>query len=199
MQLRGQGEAKLLKANQLKKGNVVNINGQPYQVRHIDVSTPTARGSNTLYRVKLTGVTNGQNLDQTYKGSDNLEEMSLDRRAVSYLYGDQEYGHFMDAENYEQHSLHVDQLADQRQWLVDNMTGITALLLDGQILGIELPATVDLEIVETAPVIKGATATNRNKPATLSNGHVVLVPEYMSPGEWVRVQTESGKFVARAK
>ena len=105
----------------------------------------------------------------------------------------------MDTENYEQHSLHVDQLADQRDWLTDNMTGITALLLEDRIVGIELPATVDLEIVETAPVIKGATATNRNKPATLSNGHVVLVPEYMSPGEWVRVQTESGKFVARAK
>jgi elongation factor P len=194
-----QGEATLLKANQLKKGNVVNINDLPYQVRHIDVSTPTARGSNTLYRVKFTGVTNGQNLDQTYKGSDTLEEMSLDRRAVSYLYGDPEYCHFMDTENYEQHSLHVDQLADQRDWLADNMTGITALLLDGRMLGIELPATVDLEIVETAPVIKGATATNRNKPATLSNGRTVLVPEYMSPGEWVRVQTETGKFVARAK
>jgi elongation factor P len=194
-----QGEATLLKANQLKKGNVVNINGQPYQVRHIDISTPTARGSNTLYRVKFTGVTSGQNLDQTYKGSDTLEEMSVDRRAVSYLYSDKEYCHFMDTENYEQHSLHVDQLADQRDWLADNMTGITALLLDERIVGIELPATVDLEIVETAPVIKGATATNRNKPATLSNGHVVLVPEYMSPGEWVRVQTETGKFVARAK
>jgi elongation factor P len=193
------GEAKLLKANQLKKGNVVNINGQPYRVRQIDVSTPTARGSNTLYRVKFTGVTNGQNLDQTYKGSDTLEEMSVDRRAVSFLYGDPDFCHFMDTENYEQHSLHVDQLADQRDWLADNMTGITALLLEDRIVGIELPDTVDLEIVETAPVIKGATATNRNKPATLSNGHVVQVPEYMSPGEWVRVQTETGKFVARAK
>jgi elongation factor P len=192
-------ENTVLKANQLKKGNVININGQPYQVRHIDISTPTARGSNTLYRVKFTGVTSGQNLDQTYKGTDTLEEMTVDRRAVSYLYADQEYCHFMDTENYEQHSLHVDQLADQRDWLVDNMTGITALLLDERIVGVELPAIVDLEIVETAPVIKGATATNRNKPATLSNGHVVLVPEYMSPGEWVRVQTESGKFVARAK
>jgi len=189
----------VIKANHLKKGNVININGLPYQVRHIDISTPTARGSNTLYRVKLTGITNGQNLDQTYKGTDTLEEMSVDRRPVTYLYSDQEYSHFMDAENYEQYSLHVDQVADQRDWLADNMEGILALMLDGQILAIELPATIDLEIVETAPVIKGATATNRNKPATLSNGHVVLVPEYMSPGEWVRVNTETGKFMARAK
>lgn len=189
----------MLKANQLKRGNVVNINGLPYQVRHIDISTPTARGTNTLYRVKFSGVTNSQNLDQTYKGTDTLEEMSMDRRAVSYLYGDQEACHFMDTENFEQYSLHVDQLAGQRDWLADNMEGITALMLDNWIIGIELPANVDLEIVETAPVIKGATATNRNKPATLSNGHVVLVPEYMSPGEWVRVNTETGKFMARAK
>ena len=189
----------MLKANQLKKGNVVNINGQPYQVRHIDVSTPTARGSNTLYRVKFQGITTGQNVDQTYKGTDILEEMSLDRRAVTYLYSDQEECHFMDAENYEQYSLRVEQLVDQQDWLVDNLEGIMALMLDGQILAIELPATVDLEIVETAPVIKGATATNRNKPATLTNGRSVLVPEYMSPGEWVRVNTETGKFMARAK
>ena len=189
----------MVKANQLKKGMVVNINGLPYQVRHVDVSTPTARGTNTLYRVKFNGITSGQNLDQTYKGTDTLEEMSLDRRAVSYLYSDQEYCHFMDAENYEQYSLHVDQLADQKDWLIDNLEGIMALMLDGQVIAIELPATVDLEIAETAPVIKGATATNRNKPATLTNGHVVLVPEYMSPGEWVRVNTETGKFMARAK
>ena len=189
----------MLKANQLKKGHVININGLPFQVRHIDISTPTARGSNTLYRVKLSGITSSQNLDQTYKGTDTLEEMSLDRRAVSYLYCDQDYCHFMDAENYEQYSLHVDQMADQRDWLADNMEGIMALMLDGQLLAIELPAAIDLEIVETAPVIKGATATNRNKPATLSNGHVVLVPEYMSPGEWVRVNTETGKFMARTK
>lgn len=188
-----------MKANQLKKGNVVNINGLPYQVRHIDISTPTARGSNTLYRVRFTGITNGQNLDQTYKGTDVLEEMSLDRRAVSYLYSDQENCHFMDAQNYEQYSLHVDYLADRKDWLIDNLEGIVALMLDGRMLAIELPSAVDLEIVETAPVIKGATATNRNKPATLSNGRVVLVPEYMSPGEWVRVNTETGKFIARAR
>lgn len=189
----------MLKANQLKKGNIVNINGLPYQVRHIDISTPTARGSNTLYRVKFHGVTNGQNLDQTYKGADTLEAMSLDRRAVSYLYSDKDSCHFMDADNYEQYNLHFDQLADQRDWLADDMEGIAALLHDGQILTIELPANVELEIVETAPVIKGATATNRNKPAILTNGRTVMVPEYMAPGERVRVNTETGKFMARAK
>jgi elongation factor P len=105
----------------------------------------------------------------------------------------------MDAENYEQYSLHVDQLEEQKDWLLDNMEGLTALMLEGQLAAIELPASVEFEIVETAPVIKGATATNRNKPATLSNGRVVLVPEYMAPGDRVRINTETGKFMSRVR
>ena len=188
-----------MKASQLKKGNVINVNGMAYQVIQIDISTPTARGGNTLYRVKFRSITTGQNLDQSYKGNDNLDEMILDRRPVSFLYADQESFHFMDTENYEQYSLHGDQLGDQQDWLSDNMEGVTALILDGAVVGIELPANVELEITETAPVIKGATATNRNKPATLGNGRVVQVPEYMSPGEKIRVNTETGKFMSRVK
>ena len=105
----------------------------------------------------------------------------------------------MDAENYEQYSLHEDQMEEQRPWLVDNMEGIIALMLEGSIVAIDLPAHVEMEIVETVPVIKGATATNRNKPATLSNGRTVLVPEYMAAGEIVRVNIETGKFMSRAK
>jgi elongation factor P len=193
------GDTHPMKASQLKKGNVINLNGQPYQVIQIDISTPTARGGNTLYRVRFKGITSGQNLEQSYKGNDNLDEMSLDRRQVSFLYADQEKFHFMDSENYEQYSLYAEQVGDQKDWLSENMEGIIALLLDGHVVGIELPANVELEIKETAPVIKGATATNRNKPATLSNGRVVQVPEYMSPGERVRVNTETGKFMSRVK
>ena len=189
----------MLKASNLKKGHVVNINGQAFQARQIEMQTPSARGANTLYRVRFTSITTGQNLEQTYKGNDSLEEMTLDRRAVNYLYNDQQAFHFMDAENYEQYSLFAEQLEEQRDWLVENMEGITALLLDGQIVAIELPASVEMEIAETAPVIKGATATNRNKPATLTNGRVVLVPEYLSPGERVRINTETGKFMGRVK
>jgi elongation factor P len=189
----------MLKASQLKKGHVVSIQNQPYRVRDIEISTPTARGGNTLYRVKFSGIVSGQNLDQTFKGNEALEELNLDRRPITYLYNDTASFHFMDAENYEQYSVPAEQIEEQRDWLVENIEGLAALMLDGQVVTIELPATVDLEIVETAPVIKGATATNRNKPATLNNGRVVLVPEYMSPGERVRINTETGKFMARAR
>ena len=188
-----------MKASQLRKGNVVGINGTAYRVRDIDTQTPSARGGNTLYRVRLTGISSGQNLEQTFKSNDVLEELSVERRAVAYLYSDQDDYHFMDADNYEQHSLPADQLEEQRDWMVENMEGLSALMLEGRLVAVELPAAVEMDIVETAPVIKGATATNRNKPATLSNGRVVQVPEYMAPGDRVRINTETGKYMARVR
>lgn len=188
-----------MKASQLRKGNVVSLNGTAYRVRDIDISTPTARGGNTLYRVKFTGITSGQNLDQSFKSNDALDELSLEKRPVNFLYSDPDTYHFMDTESYEQYSLHADQLDDQKDWLEENMEGLYGLLLEGQFVAIELPSSVDLDIVETAPMIKGATATSRNKPATLTNGRVVMVPEYLETGDRVKVNTETGKFMARAK
>ncbi len=188
-----------MKASQLRKGNVIGINGVAYRVRDIDMQTPSARGGNTIFRVRMTSIPGGQNLEQTYKSNDVVEELSLERRHITFLYTDQETYHFMDAENFEQYAVHVDQLEEQKDWLVENMEGLGALMLDGQVVAVELPAAVELEIVETAPVIKGASATNRNKPATLTNGRVVQVPEYMSPGDRVRINTETGKFMARVR
>lgn len=189
----------MIKAANLQKGQIVNINSQPYQVKAIEVHTPSARGANTLYKVRFSGVSTGQNLNQTYKGNDPLEEMELEKRSVSFLYRDQAFFVFMDSENYEQYTLSENNLEGQSQWLVDGLSGITVRLHDGQPLCIELPATIDLEIIDTTPTIKGATATSRNKPAVLSNGITVLVPEYLANGEWVRVNTETGKFMSRVK
>lgn len=187
------------KASTIQKGNIINIDNHPYQIKHIDVHTPSARGANTLYKVRYASLITGQKLDQTYKGNDTLEEMVVDKRRVSFLYRDQDMYTFMDSENYEQHTLSRETLENQTQWLIDGLEGITVLLRDGHPLCIELPQTIDLEIVETAPAIKGATATNRNKPATLSNGVSVLVPEYMASGEIIRVNTETGQYMTRVK
>lgn len=189
----------MVKACNLQKGNVVDINGQPYQVRHIDVQTPSARGANTLYKVRFAAVSSGQKLDQTFKGNDTLEALELERRPVSFLYNDQGVYTFMDTENFEQYPIPEDALGEDVQWLTNELAGIVVLLLDGVPLCIELPPTAVLEIVDTAPSIKGASATNRNKPATLSNGVTVLVPEYLSPGELIQVNTETGKFMSRAR
>lgn len=187
------------KASNLQKGNIVNIDDHPYQVKQIEVHTPSARGANTLYKVRYASLISGQKLDQTHKGNDTLDEMVVDKRRVSYLYRDQNLYTFMDSENYEQYTLSRETLEGQVQWLIDGLEGITVLLRDGHPLCIELPQTIDLEIVETAPAIKGATATNRNKPAALSNGVSVLVPEYMTAGEVIRVNTETGQYMTRVK
>lgn len=187
------------KACNLQKGNVVSINDQPYQVKNIEVHTPSARGANTLYRVRFNNVATGQKLDESYKGNDMLAEVDLDRRPSSFLYQDQNLYTFMDSENYEQYTLSKDYIEAQVQWLQDGLEGITVLLLNGNPLCIALPAAMDLEITETAPALKGASATNRTKPATLSNGVVVQVPEYLAVGEVIRVNTETGKFMSRAK
>ena len=187
------------KACNLQKGNVVSINAQPYQVKNIEVHIPSARGANTLYKVRFNNVSTGQKLDETYKGNDVLEELDLERRPSSFLYKDQSLYTFMDSENYEQYTLSKEYLGEQVQWLEDGLEGITVLLLNGNPLCIELPAAMDLEISETAPALKGASATNRTKPATLVNGVVVQVPEYLAAGEVIRVNTETGKFMSRAK
>ncbi len=187
------------KACNLKKGNVIQINGRPYRVKTIDVHTPSARGGNTLYKVRFSEIPSGQKLDQTFKGNDNLEEMELEKRSTSYIFREQDMYTFMDSENYEQYTLSSESMEDQVQWLSEGMEGIMALLLDGHMMCIELPSSVELEIIETAPVIKGATATNRNKPATLSNDHTVQVPEYLSTGDVIQVNTETGGFMSRVK
>jgi elongation factor P len=187
------------KASNLQKGNIIDIDNHPYQVKQIDVHTPSARGANTLYKVRYASLITGQKLDQTYKGNDNLEEMVVDKRQVSFLYRDQNLYTFMDSEDYEQYALSEETLEGQIPWLVDGLEGITVLLRDGTPLCIELPQTIDLEIVDTVPAIKGATATNRNKPAELTNGVSVLVPEYMTAGEIIRVNTETGQYMGRVK
>jgi len=189
----------MLKASNLQKGNVVRINDQPFQVKQIETQTPSARGANTLYKVRYSALLSGQKLEQTYKGNDALEEMELERRPVSFLYNDPQMYTFMDLENYEQYSLPLESLENQAPWLSDGLEGIMALLLNSQVIAIELPAAIDVAISETAPVIKGATATNRNKPATLVNGQTVMVPEYLEDGAVVRINTESGKYMARVK
>ncbi len=187
------------KACNLKKGNIVKLNDRPYQAKKIEVHSPSARGANTLYKVRFSGIPSGQKMDQTFKGNDLLEEMDLERRPVSYIFREQDMYTFMDSENYEQYTLSADNMEDQVQWLTDGLEDIKALLLEGQILCIELPSSVVLEIVDTAPAIKGATATNRNKPATLSNGCTVQVPEYISTGEVIQINTDTGEFMSRSK
>ena len=185
------------KASELKKGMVVEINNAPHAVKQLEAKSPSSRGAATLYKVRFTNLKTGQKLDESYKGDDLLKDADCVRVPLQYSYLDGETYIFMNSEDYSQYGLNTDEIEDQLGYITDGLEGIVGLVMDGALLGIELPQSVVMEITETAPGIKGATATGRTKPATLSTGLEVQVPEYLEPGEKVKVNTETGKFMSR--
>ena len=185
------------KASELKKGMVVEINGVPHAVKQLEAKSPSSRGAATLYKVRFTNLKTGQKLDESYKGDDLLKDADCVRAQLQYSYLDGDTYIFMNSEDYSQYGLNTDEVEDQLGYITDGLEGIVGLVMDGVLLGIELPQSVVMEIIETAPSIKGATATGRTKPATLSTGLEVQVPEYIEPGEMIKVHTETGKFMSR--
>ena len=186
------------KASELKKGSVVEIEGEVYIANQIEKRNPSARGASTLYRVRFFNVRNGQKLEQTLKGDDFVKAGDLVRRAVQFSYREDDNVIFMDTENFSQYVLSAEVLEEQSYYMTEDLEGMIALLVDGQVVGIEIPQTVELEITETAPGIKGASASARTKPALLSTGLEIQVPEYLESGERVKVNTTNAKFVSRA-
>lgn len=188
----------MLKASDLKKSNVVEIDNQLYVARHIDVKSPSSRGASTLYKVRFSHVKTGQKFEKTLKGDDALQEIELIRRAVQFLYKEDDRYTFMDNENYNQYELGSEQIGDQVKWLSDGLEGIFTLIVDDLAIAIELPPSVNMEVIETAPAIKGASATNRSKTAVLPSGAEVQVPEYLATGEIIKINTSTGKYMSRA-
>ena len=114
------------------------------------------------------------------------------------MYSDPAGVYFLDDGNYEQYSLARDDLSEELQYLAENLEGIQALIYNDQCVGIQLPVTVELKVVQCDPGIKGASATSRSKPATLETGLIVQVPEYLTEGERIKVDTRSGEYLSRA-
>lgn len=187
-----------MKASDVKNGTVVNIDGSIYVAKEVTVKTPSSRGANTLYKVSFRNVVTKQKLDQTYRGEDTLQEVEFTRRPAQLIFRDNESCTFMDNDSYEQHSLPNELLEDELPYLLDGMEGIQLLVSGEAVLGIELPGTVEMEIMACAPAMKGASATARSKPATLTTGLVIQVPEYLAEGERIRINTQTGKFTSRA-
>ena len=187
----------MVRACDLKKSTVVLLDGEPYVIRNIVVQSPSARGASTLYKVRFNNVKTRQKVDRTFHGDDVLEEASITRREAEFSYRESTQYVFMDVEDYNQYSLPEGALEDQTQWLSPGLH-VVAVLQDDEIIAIELPGSVELQIVETAPALRGASATARTKQAKLENGVEVQVPEYLEPGERIRISTEDGRFLGRA-
>jgi elongation factor P len=185
-------------AKDFKKRMVVEIDGAPHMIEHITVQTPSARGAATLYKVKARNLKTKVRVERSYRGTDALNESSFERRPIQFLYRDPDAFHFMDAADFNQFSIAAGDLGDQTPFMTENMEGVESLVVNDEVIAIELPDTVDLTIVETAPGVRGNSATGRTKPATLSTGHVIQVPEHLDQGVVVRVDTRTGEYLGRA-
>ncbi|MFC3853626.1 elongation factor P-like protein YeiP [Salinispirillum marinum] len=187
----------MARASELKVGFVVAVNGGQYQVRSIDIKAPSARGASTLYKVIFNHLITGQKWEHTYKGDDILPDVDTQHRNMQFVYKDGDFYTFMDNEDYAQHTLSETELGDTAEWLHDGMEGLVGLLVTDKLVAIQLPQSVEKEIIETTPTLKGASATARTKPATLAGGVVIQVPEYVAQGDIVKVNTDSKKFMGR--
>lgn len=187
----------MIKACDLAKSIVVEIDGDPHIVEQIRTQTPSARGAATLYKVRFRNLRTRSKLDRTFKGDDPLKESDFDARSVTFSYREGDRYTFMDNEDYSQFELLKDELGDVCDYLVDDMDNLKALFQNGKVLCVQLPDSVELEITETAPSMRGASVTARTKAATLQTGLVIQVPEYMEQGERVRVDTRTGEFIQR--
>ena len=188
----------LMKASDIKKGNVIEHDGKVYQIRDIERSSPQGRGGNVKFRFIMYSVPGGQKLDLSMGAEDDLKETEVTRRPVTYSYMDGEAFVFMDTEDYTQYTLDAAVVGDSAGYIADGIEGCQIQLIDDAPIAVLLPQSVVLEVVDTAPEMKGATATKRPKPAKLSTGLEIVVPEYITTGERITVNTTTGEFSGRA-
>ncbi|BES70134.1 elongation factor P-like protein YeiP [Marinobacter nanhaiticus D15-8W] len=186
------------RASEIKKNSAVEYEGRVYFVKDIERSVPQGRAGGSLYRMRLYDVVTNQKLDETFKDSDMLNLADLSRRPVSFSYADGDEYVFMDNEDYSQYSLNREAIAEELLFINEDTQGVMAVLVGEAPVALDLPPTVDLEIVETDPSIKGGSATARTKPARLSTGLTVQVPEHISTGDRIKINVEERRFLGRA-
>ncbi len=187
--------ADTLLATRLRKGMIIKIDNELYRIHDLMHVTPgNLRG---FVRVKARNLRTQTMSEQKLRSEDVIERATLDEKQMQYLYHDGDNYHFMDTESYEQIHMSAETLGDAVGYLKGEMT-IQVEFYGTEPVGIELPQTVDLRVIETVPGIKGATATNQLKPATLETGVIVQVPPFVDEGDVIRVNTETGEYLARA-
>lgn len=186
-----------MKASEIKKGNVVEHDTKVYQIRDIERSSPQGRGGNVTYRFIMYSVPGGQKLDLSLRAEDELREVELSRRAATFSYREDDTFVFMDTEDFTQYMLDANALGEAAGFVVDGMESCYVQLIEDQPVAVQLPPTVTLTVIDTAPEMKGATATKRPKPAKLETGIEILVPEYIVNGSRILVSTLTGEYSGR--
>ena len=183
-----------MKVNQFRRGMVCRMDGDLWQIQQMELNTPGNWRS--MYQIKFKNIVKGGVVTRRLSPTDDLEDVFLDTREMEFLYREGQNYVFMDVENYEQVTLTPDQVGDSSLYLKLNEV-VKVQFTDGQPITLEVPPTVILEVKETEPALKGATVTNVQKPAKLETGLVVKVPNFIEPGEKVKVDTRTGEFLGR--
>ena len=190
--------ASLIEAIEIKRKMYFEFEDAPYHCLEVEVSKPTARGGQTLVRVKMRNLLTRAVFDKTFKAGEKFKEPDLVMTPASYLYGDGDGYHFMDQETFDTITLRSDLMGDDRQLLVDNLV-VQIQKFNGNPIGLQFPPHVELTVTSTEPGVRGDTTSGSvTKPATLETGLEIRVPLFIKEGEKVRVHTETREFAGRA-
>lgn len=190
--------AALIDAIDIKRKDFFELDNTPYLCLDVSVSTPTARGGQTLVRMKMRNLLTRAVFDKTFKAGEKFKEPDLDMVPASYLYGDTIGYHFMDQDNFETHTLSPEMIGDALDFLVEG-TIIQLHKYNGSPIGLQLPPHVELAVTSTEPGARGDTASgNVTKTAKLETGMEIRVPLFIKEGERVKVSTETREFAGRA-
>jgi elongation factor P len=184
-----------MRASEIRRGQAVIVDGKLFVVTNADHNTPGNLRAKVQF--KLRDVGKGTIQDKRVGATDDIETATLDRRQVEYLYSDNEGHVIMDLETFDQNTIPKEVFGTDILYLKPN-TQLMAMFHEGKVVSYEMPKTVDLQVTDTAPGIKGATATNQQKDATLETGLKTRVPPFIDVGETVRINTETGQYLSRA-
>jgi elongation factor P len=184
----------LISTNQFKNGTAIKVDGKRFTIVYFQHVKPGKGGA--FVRTRLRNLDTGALVEKTFRAGEKVENVRTESRQMTYLYSDGDLLHFMDTDTYEQLPIPAEIIGDSAGYIVPNGV-VTVLSADGEVVSVEPPAHVDLEVAETDPGLKGDTATGGSKPATLETGVVVQVPLFVNVGERVRVDTRSKEYLTR--
>lgn len=186
----------MIKATLLRSGMIIKHEGDLYAVYNVDHRTPGNKRA--AMQTKMRNLRTGAMIDYRFRAEDSIDKVTVDEIEFEYLYSDGDGHHFMNNENYEQISLQDDVVGDAKDYLIPNMP-VKIEYHDGKAIGVLLPDTVDLTVVETEPSIQKATASAVMKPAKLETGLVINVPPFVGEGDKVKVDTSEGRYIQRVQ
>jgi elongation factor P len=186
--------AGIIDINSVRKGNKLDIDGEPYLVVGVDFRKPGKGTPSTEVRMK--NMITGSVMTRTYKSGEKLNAADVEEREMQYLYPEGDHLVFMDNASYEQVSIDASAVEEQRGFLLDN-TNVNVMFFNGRPVGVELPTFVEMQVKETEPGFKGDTANNVLKPAKVQTGAVVPVPIFVNEGDVIRIDTRTGEYVER--